>query len=347
MYKFYVPANSFNLLRLICCFIVIFEHTVLITEINVPILNLRGVAVNIFFILSGFWVTYSYFKSNMLKDYIVKRFIKIFPQYWFVIFCSAFFLFFFSNLNMSEYFFTPVFFKYIFANLTTLNFLQNSLPGVFEGGGHEGAVNGSLWTIKIEIGFYIILPFFFYLWKKMKNESTKRGVLILFYILSVLYKTFIPYVIEKSSLPTALNNQLPAFISYFISGIVFIIYWEKLKSKLNLLVLPCLCLYICFSLMNVPFLSELIMPITLSIIIMWIGFKIKFAQNISINIDYSYGMYLVHYPIIMCLLECGVFELHWLFGIFLVTGTSFFCAFILEKIQTICFSKIILRRKQC
>ena len=35
----------------------------------------------------------------------------------------------------------------------------------------------------------------------------------------------------------------------------------------------------------------------------------------------------------MCLIDCGIFHLHWCFGLFLVIGTSFFCAFILEKIQ--------------
>lgn len=75
-----IPTNSFNLLRLLCCLIVIFEHAVVLTEASIPILDIRDDVVNVFFILSGFWVTQSYLKCKSLKEYVNKRFIKIFPQ---------------------------------------------------------------------------------------------------------------------------------------------------------------------------------------------------------------------------------------------------------------------------
>ena len=60
-----VPKNNaFNFIRLICALIVIYEHSVILTEMKVLPLNLRSVAVNVFFILSGFWVTLSSLRSS-------------------------------------------------------------------------------------------------------------------------------------------------------------------------------------------------------------------------------------------------------------------------------------------
>lgn len=173
MEKIVVPReNAFNFLRLICALIVIYEHSVLLSETEVlPCLELRGIAVNVFFILSGFWVTQSYLRSSSVKEYAKKRCNKIFPLYFTVVILSAILLVFFSNLPAKEYFTDSGFYKYLIANFFTLNFIHPTLPGVFEGLALGGSVNGSLWTIKIELGFYIILPLIVYLINKMSKNN--------------------------------------------------------------------------------------------------------------------------------------------------------------------------------
>ncbi len=167
--------NAFNFLRLVCCLIVIYEHCVVLSGADFPCYDLRGIAVNVFFILSGFWVTQSFFKSGSIKEYAIKRFKKILPQYWLVVFVCAVGLSAFSVLPLREYFCGGVFYKYLAANIFTLNFIQPNLPGVFEGLALNGSVNGSLWTIKIEIGFYILLPFIVFAVKKL-HEKFNGGV---------------------------------------------------------------------------------------------------------------------------------------------------------------------------
>ena len=171
MEKIVVPKeNAFNFLRLICALIVIYEHSVLLSGSKIlPCMGLREIAVNVFFILSGFWVTQSYLRSSSVKEYAKKRCNKIFPLYFTVVILSAILLVFFSNLSAKEYFTDSEFYKYLIANLTTLNFIHPTLPGVFEGLALGGSVNGSLWTIKIELGFYIILPLIVYLINKMSK----------------------------------------------------------------------------------------------------------------------------------------------------------------------------------
>lgn len=171
--------NSFNFLRLVCCLIVIYEHCVVLSGVNFPCCDLRGIAVKVFFILSGFWVTQSFLKSESIKEYSIKRFKKILPQYWLVVLVCAVGLSAFSVLSLREYFCNGSFYKYLAANILTLNFIQPNLPGVFEGLALNGSVNGSLWTIKIEIGFYILLPFIVFAVKSLREKFNGGGTNVL------------------------------------------------------------------------------------------------------------------------------------------------------------------------
>lgn len=167
--------NAFNFLRLLCCLVVIYEHSVILSGISLPCLNLRESAVNVFFILSGFWVTLSYIKSSSVKEYALKRCRKIFPQYWTVVVLSAVLLSSFSVLGVKEYFSNSGLYKYLIANILTLNFVHPSLPGVFEGMTLGGSVNGSLWTIKVELGFYIVLPVLIWILSKISHRNFAGG----------------------------------------------------------------------------------------------------------------------------------------------------------------------------
>lgn len=172
-------SNSFNFLRLVCCLIVIYEHCVVLGGADFPCYDLRGIAVKVFFILSGFWVTQSFLKSDSIKEYSIKRFKKILPQYWLVVLVCAVGLSAFSVLPLREYFCNGSFYKYLAANVLTLNFIHPNLPGVFEGLALNGSVNGSLWTIKIEIGFYILLPFIVFAVKRLREKFNGGGTNVL------------------------------------------------------------------------------------------------------------------------------------------------------------------------
>ncbi len=328
--------NAFNFLRIMCCLIVIYEHCVVLSGVNFPYYDLRGIAVNVFFILSGFWVTQSFFKSGSIKEYAIKRCKKILPQYWLVVFTCAIGLSVFSVLPLREYFCNGTFCKYIVANILTLNFIQPNLPGVFEGLALNGSVNGSLWTIKIEIGFYIFLPFIVFAVNKLHEKFNGGGsciVLAALYLLSVLYEVFMPFITEKTSLPSALNNQLPAFISYFISGMIFVFYGEELFSSLKMAFLPCLAILVLLNVFKIPFIFALLVPICLAVCVMFLGLNLKIFADIGRKTDYSYSLYLVHYPLAMCFVSLGVFEKMPGFAIFGVLGTSFLCAYLLESFQ--------------
>ena len=167
--------NAFHFIRLVCCLIVVYEHAVGLSAASISTLCLAQTAVSVFFILSGFWVTISLLRSESVKEYAVKRIKKILPPYFTVVIGFAILLCMFSTLSPKEYFSNAGFWKYLAANLTTLNFLHTSLPGVFEGLPLNGAVNGALWTIKVEIAFYVFLPILMLVITKCKYKYTRGG----------------------------------------------------------------------------------------------------------------------------------------------------------------------------
>ncbi len=142
-----------------------------------------------------------------------------------------------------------------------------------------------------------------------------------------------PFVTEKTSLPSALNNQLPAFISYFVSGMIFAFYGEKLFPKLNFAFLPCLAILVLLNVFKIPFVSALFVPVCLAVCVMFLGLNLKIFKNVGRKTDYSYSLYLVHYPLAMCFISFGLFEKMSGFAIFAVLGTSFLCAFLFESFQ--------------
>ncbi len=327
------PENAFNFLRLVCCIVVIYEHCVVLSGANLPCLNLRRTAVNVFFILSGFWVTLSYLKSPSIKKYAFKRFRKIFPEYWLVVVISALLLSFFSTLTFREYFSNSGFYKYLLANLLTLNFVHPTLPGVFENMALGGSVNGSLWTIKVELGFYIVLPVLIWIFRKTSGGGKYIVVISILYILSALYEVLMPFACRHFGLPSALSNQFPAFLSYFLSGMIFALFGENLFSKLKIIVVPCALFFIILNIFKIPFVTSLFSPFCLCVIVMFLGQNLKIFASVNRKPDYSYGLYLVHYPLVMIFTLLGVFAQRPIFAIFSVLGTSFLCAYLMERIS--------------
>lgn len=291
--------NGFTALRILCALIVVYEHFIILTNFSFVSLELRGIAVKIFFILSGFWVTRSFFTSETLKIFYIKRIKKIFPFYLFVVFAAAIFFVFFSTLDASSYFKDKGFWKYLIANISTLNFLHPGLPGVFNG----EPINGSLWTIKIELGFYIILPIivFFCVGKKEYKKARCIIMLSIFYFLSVIYISIVPFIIQHYNLSESITNQLPAFVNYFSVGILCFFFYDYFFDLWNKLIIPgVVLLSLCYFFNNV-IVTAFMEPIALGIITMWIGLKFKPFFLFRKVYDFSYILYLIHYPIIMAI----------------------------------------------
>lgn len=81
------------------------------------------------------------------------------------------------------------------------------------------------------------------------------------------------------------------------------------------------------------FVSALLVPVCLAVCVMLLGLNLKIFADIGQKSDYSYSLYLVHYPLAICFVSFGVFEKIPGFAIFGVLGTSFLCAYLFETFQ--------------
>ena len=144
-----------------------------------------------------------------------------------------------------------------------------------------------------------------------------------------------PVITKSTFLPSSLDNQLPAYISYFVSGMLIVLNWKQVFKKLNILVIPSLIVFTICTIFEIPILSSLFKPITLCLIVMWMTFRFKLFYSVGRRKDYSYSMYLVHYPLIMCFVSLSLFEKNWLFAFVCILGLTFLISYILEKIMEV------------
>lgn len=295
--------NNFPLIRFCLAVIICLVHSAQLSGFSelgfIDRILSSGLRVKAFFIISGFLVFMSYERSSSLRSYVKKRIRRVYPTYFAVIMICAFGLFFISSKSASEYF-SSVWLKYLVANLTFLNTFQRSLPGVFEGN-HSVAVNGALWTMKIEVMFYIAVPMFVYMFKRLGRLQ----VIILAYLLSIAYALILNNVADRTGihLYAELARQLPGQLAYFMSGAAIYYYLQFFERNIKALAVFSVAVLILDRVYNLPLLS----PIALAILVLSCALFF-YMGNFTKYGDFSYGIYIVHFPIIQILLDSGWFD---------------------------------------
>lgn len=301
--------NNFDFLRFIFALIVVCGHCVILAGQSQlegwwTVLFDTKIAVCGFFVISGFLVTKSYLGSSGIKKYFEKRARRLLPAYLCVIILCVLLLSLFSDLSAAAYFSNFETLKYFLVNITFLNFLQPTLPGVFVQ--HVSpAVDGALWTIKVEVGFYLLLPLLVFAINK--GRSFKKGMLLLFafYCTSILFQQLCIYWGSRlnSNLLMDMNHQLPGVLSYFLSGaLLFAVYEFFLKHK-RLIVLIALPVF----LTERYFGLEILQPLALACIVIYTAFSFPFLNRFGKYGDISYGIYIFHFPIIQVLVTFGFY----------------------------------------
>ena len=256
------------------------------------------IAIKGFFIISGFLVAKSYTNTPSLNEYFIKRAKRIMPAYIVVLLFSAITLSFFSSFSFSDYFTDINVYKYLAWNSIFLNFMHPCLPGLFENN-LMCAVNGALWTLKVEEGFYIVLPFIFYFINKSKKPFLVLGSL---YVLSLLYW----FVMESYFNQPLLAKQLPGYLAYFATGIFLFLNIDfVLQNKNKLFVVSLLVLIISvFS----RFQLAIVYPAAFGTIVIIAAYSLPFFNNFGKYGDFTYGLYIYHFPIIQLFRQYDLFE---------------------------------------
>lgn len=152
--------NNFHVMRLIAAIAVIYGHSYHITgkpgadfyQLYVGNKFIGGVAVDIFFIISGFLITSSLERSSIAK-YIWSRCLRILPGLIVAVALCAFVLGPLVTTD-SDYWSNSQVYRYFYRNALNIS-TEYGLPGVFTGKPDTG-VNGSLWSLPVEFRLYFL-----------------------------------------------------------------------------------------------------------------------------------------------------------------------------------------------
>lgn len=283
-------------------------------------------AVRGFFVISGFLVAKSYANTPSLKEYFIKRAKRILPAYVVVLLFSALTLSFFSRYSFLDYFRDLNVYKYLGWNSVFLNFMHPCLPGLFENN-LLCAVNGSLWTLKVEEGFYVVLPFIFYVIKESKKPFVILGSL---YVLSLLYWFVMDFYLNQP----LLAKQLPGYLAYFVTGIFLFLNFDFFFQNKNMLFALAILLLVFSNFLD--FQIDLFYPAAFGSVVIIAAYSLPFLNNFGKYGDFTYGLYIYHFPIIQLFRQYDLFEKYNpILMAFLVISITFFFAvfswFFIEK----------------
>jgi peptidoglycan/LPS O-acetylase OafA/YrhL len=298
-----LSKNNFDLLRLLFAGTVCLVHAYELSGEKqlkwIEAVLSSKVAVEAFFVVSGFLIFMSYERSSSILTYASKRVRRIYPAYFAVVMLCALLLWSASSLDM-EHYFSLEWLKYVIANLAFLNSIQPTLPGVFEGN-RLSEVDGALWTLKIEVMFYAAVPFIVYLFRRFGRFP----VLVTLYFLSVAYASFMAILAERtgSGLYVELARQLPGQLAYFVAGAFFYYHLPLFERHLRYFVaFASLALLINWFQPIQP-----IEPFAIAAAVAFFGVFL-YVGNFGKYGDFSYGVYILHFPIIQLLLYANWFK---------------------------------------
>ena len=221
-------TNNFDLVRLIAAAQVAITHGLSHLDVNAShnpalawISYLPGVPV--FFFVSGFLISKSYETTVTLADYSINRVLRIYPA---LIVCTAFSL---AAVYASGYFAQQAVaagsvIGWFLAQTTILQFYN---PDFLRGFG-VGVMNGSLWTIAVELQFYVLVPVIYrFAGRLVPTRSGFDKVLILLF-LAFLGANLAYFSIEEAHWDT-LGRKLigVSFVPWFYMFLLGVIAQRK------------------------------------------------------------------------------------------------------------------------
>jgi len=292
--------NNLNLIRFIAASLVLFSHSFVLRYGSLdmePIrpfigLSLGHIAVDIFFVISGFLVTGSYYSKRNICDFLWARILRVYPALIVaMLFCVFIVGFYFTEYSFLHYFSSVETYKFLIKNSVLFFGVDYHLPGVFIDLPYARAINGSLWTLPHEVRMYIVLAFTLSLvscvTKKPHLKHFKWVVLIVCIIICLLNILNYFYIFFQES-----SFRL---LLMFVIGVTFFAWKEKIILSFNFTLFSLLILF--FSSLN----KDLFF-ITYSVLLPFILFYFAYVPSGLVRKfnyvgDYSYGIYIYAFPI--------------------------------------------------
>lgn len=236
-----------------------------------------------FFCLSGFLVTGSAIRTRSVPVFLTYRGLRIFPALAVEVTLSALLLGpMVTNLPLSAYFTGREFFEY-FGNIVSI--IRYTLPGVFTDNPVPHIVNVSLWTLRPEFYCYVFMAFFMFtglVYKRVWYTLGFLGATVALTILNIADG----FGVATSTFPWHV------ILYYFFVGIFFFHWKEYVPIHFSLFVAAAVVSYFMLPVRGFTYIVSL--PLTYCIV--YLGMVKVPRIPLLQNGDYSYGIYLFHFP---------------------------------------------------
>jgi peptidoglycan/LPS O-acetylase OafA/YrhL len=298
--------NNFDLLRILAATQVVIFHSVMYLHLTKPtgynfFLFFPGVPM--FFAMSGYLISASYERNTDLKNYFKNRIFRIYPALWFCILLTIITAIIFGGIN--------------FFNASAPLWLVSQLvggiytPGFLKHYG-IGAYNSSLWTIPVELQFYVVLPVIYYLINRFFIKS--KGSNIPFYIVWALFliigiglRAQFPGLMEDHGFGAAKLFRY-SFIPHFYLFLAGVLMQRLNASKSPLIAGKALYWFVFYILFCyfAPTSAITIIAASLVLAIFTISLAYTapgFSHRLLRGNDISYGVYIYHGLIINILVQ--------------------------------------------
>jgi peptidoglycan/LPS O-acetylase OafA/YrhL len=307
-------ANNFNLLRLVAAFQVMWVHAFNHFEFDGPLVNAFRVAPGVptFFFISGLLISAAYERTRPagLTVFYRNRFLRIFPGLWVSIAAALAAVLALGYLSTRS-FSIAHFVAWLAGQASIFQFYN---PEFMRGFG-VGVLNGALWTISVELQFYLLTPIIWWLFAR------QRALLALLFAFSLGLNLFFRFKLDWTYLPMKLAyvSSLP-WLYMFITGFLVNAYRSQVDALLRRVPLALAAAAFVASMILVGEYrvnaTNAINPVSfllLAVLILKISTQpLRLPQSVNDFIrrnDFSYGLYLYHMPVINVILYTG-----WLTG---------------------------------
>lgn len=286
--------NGFDLLRLLGAIFVLYGHAFPLSGQAAPGFlgnHIQTIGVKIFFVISGYLIAKSWLSEPNIGRFAYKRFLRIFPGFAAnIAFVAIVIGGLTTAMSAAEYFGSAGFARY-FRNL--LFYPIYDLPGVFATNVYPVAVNGSLWSLPVEILMYLTVPVLFFAGREASGLLACLVALI-FCAIGLDYARIHvpdqPTVVYGTSLLTAVDVAC-----YFQIGALYTYAPQKYLQRP---VFALAVLALCANTVDHYVLGEVILMLLLPYcVVAWGTLRSSAISRVTRGIDLSYGLYLYGFPV--------------------------------------------------
>jgi peptidoglycan/LPS O-acetylase OafA/YrhL len=290
--------NNFDFLRLVLAVLVIFSHSYPLgtgLETSEPFLGLTGgqttggtIAVNLFFIMSGYLITASFLHSSSILDYLGKRVRRIYPGFIAAMLLAALLV-----LPVAGGVLTGGGLRGKLLNFLghTVRLAEPSYIGAFLKNPYPTEVNGSIWTIRFEFECYLGLMILG-LCGLLSRRRLMAGIFFGVVLVGIGFSAA-----HLQIRGTYWSRLLPMYLA----GVVAYLYRDEIRyTWRGGLACMAVLLVACF----VPFAWAAVFPFAGTYLLFWIAFNPSVRAHHAAKFgDFSYGTYLYAFPVQQMIME--------------------------------------------